>query len=92
MSNRSSLVTTPSTTTSASPSRTVTCAAVGSTLTTLKGLPRAEDADGVHHPGERSAAVAAGRAEQGVPVAPKVWRDLTDRAARLGVALPDAAA
>ncbi|MFD7458004.1 MULTISPECIES: Ldh family oxidoreductase [unclassified Streptomyces] len=67
-------------------------AAVGSTLTTLKGLPRAEDAGGVHYPGERSAAVAAGRAEQGVPVAPKVWRDLTDRAARLGVALPDAAA
>lgn len=67
-------------------------AAVDSTLTTLKGLPRADDAAGVYYPGERSAAVAAGRAEQGIPVAPKVWRELTEHAERLGVTLPTAAA
>ncbi|MEU0114406.1 Ldh family oxidoreductase [Streptomyces bobili] len=63
--------------------------AVDSTLATLKGLPVAEGAEGVFYPGERSAAVAAGRAETGIPVAPKVWRDLTERAEKLGVALPE---
>ncbi|MFG2944632.1 Ldh family oxidoreductase [Streptomyces adustus] len=63
-------------------------AAVDDTLSTLKGLPTADGADGVYYPGERSAAVAADRAARGVPVAPKVWRDLTERAAQLGVALP----
>ncbi|MER6346233.1 Ldh family oxidoreductase [Streptomyces sp. NPDC001595] len=66
-------------------------AAVDSTLTTLKGLPAAEGAGGVHYPGERSAAVAAGRSAQGIPVAPKLWRDLAERAGQLGVELPDAA-
>ncbi|MFH8799207.1 Ldh family oxidoreductase [Streptomyces sp. NPDC017936] len=65
--------------------------AVDATLDTLKGLPAADGAEGVFYPGERSAAVAAGRGEKGVPVAPKVWRELTERAARLGVALPGAA-
>ncbi len=32
--------------------------------------------------------MAAGRGEKGVPVAPKVWRDLAGHAERLGVALP----
>jgi ureidoglycolate dehydrogenase (NAD+) len=62
--------------------------AVDSTLGTLKGLPAAEGAQGVFYPGERSAAVATGRAEKGIPVAPKVWRDLAERAGKLGVALP----
>ncbi|MET9384418.1 Ldh family oxidoreductase [Streptomyces sp. NPDC002928] len=66
-------------------------AAVDSTLGTLKGLPVADDADGVYYPGERSAEVAVGRTEKGIPVAPKVWRDLTERAEQLGVALPGAA-
>jgi hypothetical protein len=64
---------------------------VDTTLSTLKGLPAADGADGVFYPGERSAAVAAERSAKGVPVAPKVWRDLTERAAELGVALPEAA-
>jgi ureidoglycolate dehydrogenase (NAD+) len=63
-------------------------AAVDDTLGTLKGLPVADGADGVFYPGERSAAVAEGRAEKGIPVAPKVWRELTEQAERLGVALP----
>ncbi|USQ84649.1 Ldh family oxidoreductase [Streptomyces phaeoluteigriseus] len=65
--------------------------AVDSTLGTLKGLPVAEGAEGVFYPGERSAAVAADRGEKGIPVAPKVWRDLSERAERLGVALPETA-
>ncbi|MCX4766532.1 Ldh family oxidoreductase [Streptomyces sp. NBC_01275] len=65
--------------------------AVDATLDTLKGLPAADDAEGVFYPGERSAAVAVGRGEKGVPVAPKVWRELTERAEKLGVALPEAA-
>ncbi|MFE7927456.1 Ldh family oxidoreductase [Streptomyces sp. NPDC057456] len=64
---------------------------VDATLDTLKGLPAADDAQGVFYPGERSAAVAAGRGQKGVPVAPKVWRDLAERAEKLGVALPEAA-
>ncbi|MDR6977893.1 ureidoglycolate dehydrogenase (NAD+) [Streptomyces sp. 3330] len=66
-------------------------ASVDATLDTLKGLPAADGAPGVFYPGERSAAVAADRVEKGVPVAPQVWRDLTERAGKLGVALPEAA-
>lgn len=58
------------------------------TLTTLKGLPVADGADGVYYPGERSAAVAAERGEQGIPVAPKVWHELNERAAALGATVP----
>ncbi|MGW2049638.1 Ldh family oxidoreductase [Streptomyces sp. NPDC001858] len=65
--------------------------AVDATLDTLKGLPVADDAEGVFYPGERSAAVADGRADKGIPVAPKVWRDLAERAGQLGVALPETA-
>ncbi|MFF8908496.1 Ldh family oxidoreductase [Streptomyces olivaceoviridis] len=63
-------------------------AAVDATLATLKNLPVAAGADGVHYPGERSASVAGRRGAQGVPVTPKVWRDLVERAERLGVVPP----
>ncbi|MFK0172056.1 Ldh family oxidoreductase [Streptomyces sp. NPDC090306] len=63
-------------------------AAVDQTLTTLKGLPAADDAEGVFYPGERSSTVAAGRADKGIPVAPKVWRELNESAERLGVPVP----
>ncbi|MFI8487878.1 hypothetical protein [Streptomyces rubrogriseus] len=39
-------------------------------------------------PGERSAALAVERAADGVPVAPKVWRDLTERAGEYGITPP----
>jgi ureidoglycolate dehydrogenase (NAD+) len=61
---------------------------VDTTLSTLKRLPVANGADGVYYPGERSAAVAAERGHRGIPVAPKVWRDLTGQAEKLGVPLP----
>jgi ureidoglycolate dehydrogenase (NAD+) len=63
-------------------------ASVDGTLGTLKRLPAAEGVDGVYYPGERSAGVAGLRAAQGVPVAPKVWRELTESAAKLGVTPP----
>ncbi|MGW7569181.1 Ldh family oxidoreductase [Streptomyces tendae] len=63
-------------------------AAVDDTLGTLKSLPVADGADGVYYPGERSAALAVERAADGVPVAPKVWRDLTARAAEYGITPP----
>ncbi|MFI9832983.1 Ldh family oxidoreductase [Streptomyces sp. NPDC051913] len=59
--------------------------AVDGTLGALKALPSEE---GVYYPGERSAAVAAERGEKGIPVAPKVWRELTERAEQLGVPVP----
>ncbi|MGW3645249.1 Ldh family oxidoreductase [Streptomyces sp. NPDC000878] len=64
-------------------------AAVDTTLGTLKQLPVADGAAGVFYPGERSAALAEGRAGEGVPVAPKVWRELREAAEKLGVALPE---
>ncbi|MEV2213261.1 Ldh family oxidoreductase [Streptomyces sp. NPDC050997] len=63
-------------------------AAVDATLSTLKGLPVADGADGVYYPGERSAAVAVERAERGIPVAPKVWRELTENAEKFGLVPP----
>ncbi|MGW1818608.1 Ldh family oxidoreductase [Streptomyces sp. NPDC002125] len=63
--------------------------AVDATLSTLKDLPAAEGASGVFYPGERSAALSAERGRSGVPVAPKVWRDLLERAEALGVVPPD---
>ncbi|MFI0235019.1 Ldh family oxidoreductase [Streptomyces sp. NPDC016845] len=61
---------------------------VGTTLGTLKALPATDEAAGVHYPGERSAATARERGAHGIPVAPKVWRQLAEAAARQGVALP----
>ncbi|MER5796214.1 Ldh family oxidoreductase [Streptomyces sp. NPDC001980] len=63
-------------------------AGVDDTLGTLKGLPVADGADGVFYPGERSAAVAEERGAKGIPVASKVWRELTEHADRLGVTAP----
>ncbi|MEV7144253.1 Ldh family oxidoreductase [Streptomyces tauricus] len=63
-------------------------AAVDATLGTLKGLPAADGAEGVFYPGERSAGVAAERGVRGIPVAPGVWRALTESAARFGITPP----
>ncbi|MGY0063413.1 Ldh family oxidoreductase [Streptomyces sp. LZ34] len=62
--------------------------AVDTTLRTLKGLPVADGAAGVFYPGERSAALAEGRAADGVPVVPKVWRELVQSADKLGITPP----
>jgi len=65
--------------------------AVDATLTTLKHLPPADGAPGVFYPGERSAEVAVTRTAKGIPVAPKVWRELTESAAKFGITPPGAA-
>jgi ureidoglycolate dehydrogenase (NAD+) len=62
--------------------------AVDATLGTVQALPPAEGVEAVHYPGERSAAVARERAAKGVPVTPKVWRDLLEAASRLDVPPP----
>ncbi|WP_432186921.1 Ldh family oxidoreductase [Streptomyces sp. Tue6028] len=67
-------------------------AAVGTTLGTLTSLPPADGAEGVFYPGERSASAAVRRAEEGVPVARKVWRELTLSAERFGITPPVTAA
>jgi len=62
-------------------------AAVDTTLAALKALPRADDADDVFYPGERSAATADRHADE-LPVAPKVWRQLLDAAEERGITPP----
>ncbi|MFE2427941.1 Ldh family oxidoreductase [Streptomyces sp. NPDC059373] len=65
---------------------------VDAALNTLKGLPAADGAEGVFYPGERSASAAVERAAKGVPVAPKIWRELLEKAEELGVTPPRAEA
>ncbi|MEU6271123.1 Ldh family oxidoreductase [Streptomyces populi] len=64
-------------------------AAVDATLATLKALPPADGGRGVFYPGERSASLGALRTGEGVPVAAKAWRELTENAARFGVPVPE---
>ncbi|MEU6349124.1 Ldh family oxidoreductase [Streptomyces sp. NPDC047072] len=61
---------------------------VDSTLSTLKNLPKADDAADVYYPGEHSATVAAERGAEGIPVTPKIWSELIQHAETLGVAVP----
>lgn len=63
-------------------------ASVDTTLGTLKELPPADGADEVFYPGERSAATAALRGENGIAVAPKVWQQLTAAADAAGITVP----
>jgi ureidoglycolate dehydrogenase (NAD+) len=44
----------------------------------------------VLYPGERSAAVGVRRAEKGVPVTAKAWRELMENADKLGITPPEA--
>ncbi|WP_436530304.1 Ldh family oxidoreductase [Actinoplanes sp. HUAS TT8] len=65
--------------------------AVGATLDALKALPRADNDTEIRYPGENSAAVAASRAANGIPVAAKVWAELQLAAEKLGVPQPSTA-
>ncbi|MBB2943928.1 LDH2 family malate/lactate/ureidoglycolate dehydrogenase [Actinoplanes lutulentus] len=62
--------------------------AVAGTLTSLKGLTRADDESEIRYPGEGSAAVAGRRTAEGVPVAAKVWAEIQVAAEKLGVPAP----
>lgn len=63
--------------------RTAVSEAVGA----LHALPRADEAVPVLAPGERGAAAAAERAQKGIVVAPKLWGDISQAAAALGIAV-----
>jgi len=65
-------------------------AAVADTIAAVKGLPRLDEAAVPRIPGERGAATEADRTADGVPVAAKIWSELTEAAERLRVVVPAA--
>ncbi len=54
----------------------------------LKALPKAPGIDDVRLPGERGYSVAKQRAVDGIPIADTIWKQLTELAVKLGVAVP----
>jgi ureidoglycolate dehydrogenase (NAD+) len=54
----------------------------------VKGLPRREGFDELLLPGERGGREAELRRRNGIPIAPKLWRELNDIAQKLGVPAP----
>jgi ureidoglycolate dehydrogenase (NAD+) len=65
---------------------------VGLLIEVVKGLPRREGFDELLLPGERGGREAELRRRGGIPLAPKLWRELNDIAQSLGVAPPQARA
>jgi LDH2 family malate/lactate/ureidoglycolate dehydrogenase len=63
-------------------------ATVDDTVDAIKSLPPTEGAGEVLVPGERGRRCEHGRRSSGVPLGPKVWRELTGLADALGVAAP----
>ena len=63
-------------------------ATVDDTVDAIKSLPPADETREVLVPGERGRRSEAERAASGIPLAPKVWRELTEIAAGLGVEAP----
>jgi ureidoglycolate dehydrogenase (NAD+) len=64
---------------------------VDATIDTIHGLPRAEGVEQILVPGERSAGTLQKRSDAGIPVGDKLWAELLETAASLGVAVPEAA-
>jgi LDH2 family malate/lactate/ureidoglycolate dehydrogenase len=58
------------------------------TVDAIKSLPPADETREVLVPGERGRRSEAERAASGIPLGPKVWRELTEIAAGLGVVVP----
>jgi ureidoglycolate dehydrogenase (NAD+) len=54
----------------------------------IKSLPPADGTAKLLVPGEGGRRTGADRAATGIPVGPKVWRDLTEVAATLDVPVP----
>jgi LDH2 family malate/lactate/ureidoglycolate dehydrogenase len=65
--------------------------AVDDTIDAIKARPAADGAAEVLVPGERGDRSEAERLAAGIPLGPKVWRELTEAASSLGVPLPDPA-
>jgi len=63
---------------------------VGLLIEVIKGLPRREGFDELMLPGERGGREAQLRRRNGIPIAPKLWRELTAIAQTLSVAPPPA--
>lgn len=63
-------------------------ATVDETVDAIKSLPPADETREVLVPGERGRRSEAERAASGIPLGPKVWRELSEIAAGLGVAVP----
>lgn len=63
-------------------------ATVDDTVDAIKSLPPADETREVLVPGERGRRSEAERAASGIPLGPKAWRELTEIATGLGVAVP----
>ena len=63
-------------------------AIVDETVDAIKSLPPADGVSDVLVPGERGRRCEAERRASGIPLGPKVWRELTESAASLGVPVP----
>lgn len=63
-------------------------ASVDDLAATVAAQPRAAGADALLVPGERGDAERARRLADGIPLPPGVWKQLTEAATRLGVAVP----
>ncbi|HTY72649.1 MAG TPA: Ldh family oxidoreductase [Actinomycetes bacterium] len=64
-------------------------AIVGDTVAAIKGLPREDETREILVPGERGDRSEEQRRASGVPLGPKVWKELTDAATSLGIDVPD---
>ncbi len=64
-------------------------AAVDETVDAIKSLPPADGTAEILIPGERGRRSEAERRSAGIPLGARVWRELTDLAAALGVAAPE---
>ena len=63
-------------------------ATIDDTVDAIKSLPPAADTDEILMPGERGRHTARDRAASGIPLGPKVWRELTGIATALDVPVP----
>jgi len=63
-------------------------ASVDETVDAIKSLPPADETHEVLIPGERGRRSERERSSAGIPLGPKVWRELTEIAAGLGVKVP----
>ena len=64
---------------------------VDDTVDAIKALPPGDGVAEVLVPGERGCRTEAERRAAGIPLGPKVWRELTGAASSLGVPVPDPA-
>jgi LDH2 family malate/lactate/ureidoglycolate dehydrogenase len=61
---------------------------VDETVDAIKSLPPADESHEILIPGERGRQSERRRSSAGIPLGPKVWRELTEIAISLGVEVP----